>query len=253
MATQSMIRWSRGDYVKLGRAVANFNKKKRELETEENSLYLPATINYQEIKETIKTRSEFNRVINSLRRVNNANAFDIVENSAGQKMTRWQYNENIIQKRNATRAINQRIKELETPKKEWGGLSRAEMGSKEYRKLQGTLKSFENIDKVKGYDYKMIKERINFYAQSDLKMKRAIVYRENYIKEMEKYSLFDNYDKFMNTLKSIKNPLDFFEFVSKTDFTVDLTYQSEQYYTQEAFNSYLQDLGIEIEVDSISK
>jgi hypothetical protein len=32
----------------------------------------------------------------------------------------------------------------------------------------------------------------------------------------------------------------------------DLTYQSDETYTQEAFNSFVQDFGIEIDNDSVS-
>lgn len=46
----SQIRWKRGDYISLGKAVANFNKKINELKTEENALLLPDEINYSELK-----------------------------------------------------------------------------------------------------------------------------------------------------------------------------------------------------------
>ncbi len=46
----SQIRWKRGDYISLGKAVANFNKKINELKTEENALLLPDEISYSELK-----------------------------------------------------------------------------------------------------------------------------------------------------------------------------------------------------------
>lgn len=247
---ESQIRWKRGDYITLGKAVSNFNKKKREIQTEENKLYLPDELNYKDLKNEITTRRELKRIINSLKRFQEDGAEKIIENSAGQKMTAWENTENIIAKRIATRNINNKIKELNVQK--YGGFSRVQMGSEEFRELSNTLKSFERLDKLKGYEYNRLRERINKYAQSDLKMKRSIVYRENYINEMKKYSHFDNYDLLMEKLNSIKNPISFYEFVSQNEFTGDLTYQSDQYYTQEAFNAYLQDLGIEIKDDSIS-
>ena len=45
----SRINWKHGDYISLGRAVSNFNKKIRELQAEENKLYLPDEINKKEI------------------------------------------------------------------------------------------------------------------------------------------------------------------------------------------------------------
>lgn len=247
---ESQIRWKRGDYITLGKAVSNFNKKKREIQTEENKLYLPDELNYKDLKNEITTRRELKRIINSLKRFQKDGAEKIIENSAGQKMTSWENTENIIAKRIATRNIKHQIKKLNVPR--YDGFSRVQMGSEEFRELSKTLKSFDRLDKLKGYEYKRIQERINKYAKLDLKMKRSIVYRENYINEMKKYSHFDNYDLLMKKLNSIKNPISFYEFVSQNEFTGDLTYQSDQYYTQEAFNAYLQDLGIEIKEDSIS-
>ena len=45
---QSQIKWKQGDYVKLGKAVSEFNKKVNELRNEENKLYLPETIKYKD-------------------------------------------------------------------------------------------------------------------------------------------------------------------------------------------------------------
>lgn len=247
---QNQIRWKKGDYITLGKAVSNFNKKIRELQTEENKLYLPEEVEYKELKNEVTTRRRLNQIVNSLKRFQEDGAEKIVENSAGQKMTSWENNENIIAKRAASRNIKARIKELNIPK--YDGFSRVQMGSIEYRELINTLKSFEKLNILRGFEYNRLRERINKYATSDLKMKRSINYRENYINEMKKYSHFDNYQLLMEKLNSIKNPINFYEFVSQNEFTGDLTYQSDQYYTQEAFNAYLQDLGIEIKEDSIS-
>lgn len=247
---QNQIRWKRGDYITLGKAVSNFNKKIRELQTEENKLYLPEEVEYKELKNEVTTRRRLNQIVNSLKRFQEDGAEKIVENSAGQKMTSWENNENIIAKRAASRNIKARIKELNIPK--YDGFSRVQMGSIEYRELINTLKSFEKLNILRGFEYNRLRERINKYATSDLKMKRSINYRENYINEMKKYSHFDNYQLLMEKLNSIKNPINFYEFVSQNEFAGDLTYQSDQYYTQEAFNAYLQDLGIEIKEDSIS-
>lgn len=84
---QSRIRWTRSDYARLGRAISDFNKKIKELETEENKLYLPESRNYKLEKKDIQTRAELNRVINSLKRFSNEGASDIVENR------RWQEND----------------------------------------------------------------------------------------------------------------------------------------------------------------
>ena len=53
----------------------------------------------------------------------------------------------------------------------------------------------------------------------------------------------------MNKLKSIKNPIEFFNFVSKNELMQDLTYQSDEYYTQEAFNIFISQFDIDIQGD----
>ena len=47
-----MIRWSRGDYIRLGKAVSEFNKAISKNETEVNKLYLPESVNYKELRDT---------------------------------------------------------------------------------------------------------------------------------------------------------------------------------------------------------
>jgi hypothetical protein len=39
--------------------------------------------------------------------------------------------------------------------------------------------------------------------------------------------------------------------MSRNELTKDLTYQSDQFYTQEAFNSFVEELGINLEFDSV--
>ena len=80
-------------------------------------------------------------------------------------------------------------------------------------------------------------------------MKKASIFRENYIKEMEKYKGFRNYEVFMNKLNSIKNPIKFYNFVSKNELMQDLTYQSDEFYTEEAFNSFISQFDIDIQDD----
>lgn len=92
-STQSKIRWQQKDYLSLGRAVANFNKKINKLQSEEKKLYLPELKNYKDIKENIQTRSELNRVINSLKRFSKEGAEDLYVTKAGEQITKWELKE----------------------------------------------------------------------------------------------------------------------------------------------------------------
>ena len=94
MATSTQkIRWQQKDYLSLGRAVANFNKKINELQKQEKKFYLPELKNYKDIKENIHTRSELNRVINSLKRFSKEGAEDLYVTKAGEQITKWERQE----------------------------------------------------------------------------------------------------------------------------------------------------------------
>ena len=239
------INWKQGDFVRLGRAVTQFNKKINKLQAEENKLYLPETISYTEAKENITTRRELNRLINSLRRFQKEGAEDIYTTQSGETMTKWERRELGIQSRIAQTRLQNELKSLNEPTE--SGFSRAQMGSMRVREINAQIKNLKNIESAVGYEFKRLRDRLSRMGTSDYTMKKAIVFRENYLKEMEKYSHFDNYEKLMKKLRSFTNPVSFFNFVSQNEFAGDMTYQSDEVYTQEAFNLFLQDLGIKTE------
>lgn len=63
------IRWSHGDYIRLGRAVAEFNRQISQNQTEANKLYLPDEINYKELRDSIQTREGLNSYVEGLKRI----------------------------------------------------------------------------------------------------------------------------------------------------------------------------------------
>ena len=112
----SRIRWNRSDTATLSRAIRDFNKKVRELKTEENKLYLPEEISYKETKENITTRRELNRMINFLKRFKRQGAEELYITQAGEEMTKWERKELGIQARVAVRRLNRELAELSVPK-----------------------------------------------------------------------------------------------------------------------------------------
>ena len=248
---ESQIKWKKGDLISLGRAVSQFNRKINQLQAEENKLYLPDTINYQEAKENITTRRELNRLINSLRRFQKEGAEDLYTTQSGETITKWERRELGIQSRIAQMRLTKELKALNEPLE--SGFSKAQMGTNRVKEIKAQIDNLKEIETLTGFDFKRLKDRITRVGTSDYTMKKAIIFRENYLKEMEKYSHFDNYELLMKKLNSIINPLSFFEFVSKNELTGDLTYQSDEMYTQEAFNAFVQDFGIEIDTDSVSE
>ena len=102
------------------------------------------------------------------------------------------------------------------------------MGSVDLRMEEAKIRKVKALEYKKGYDYKMIKNFIEFQGTADIYTKRAITYRKNYMEELEKYKNFDNYDVLMKKLESIKNPNKFYELMQNTGNIedLDLTYQS---------------------------
>ena len=128
------IKWKRGDYISLGKAVSQFNKKVRELEKLDNNITLPSLINYQDVKSEIKTRYELNRYIKALRRFQNENKQKGVELEGGEIVTKWQNEE-------LKKAVKRERLEIE---KELERLNKPIQGSK-YSRIQMRKYKSKNI------------------------------------------------------------------------------------------------------------
>lgn len=248
----SKIRWKQGDFIRLGRAVAEFNKKINKLNAEENKLYLPDIIEYKEAKENITTRKELNRMINSLKRFQREGAEELYTTQAGEDITRWERRELGIQSRIAQTRLTRELKALNEPLE--SGFSRAQMGSARVREIEAQIRNLKQIETKTGYEFRALKRRIQRVGTSDYSMRKAITYQENYLKMLkESYSNFDNFDKLMAKLESIKNPQKFYEYLSQNELLADITYMYDLsgegiagVSDQNKFDFMLESLGIEI-------
>lgn len=210
------IRWKRGDYIKLGKAVADFNRKIKEVQTVENSLYLPMPEKYSTLRDNIATRKEFNRVINMLKSFSQEGAEEIIENDFGDKITKWQYDI-------AKRGINKGIKELTYELNNFQKTKKEKpYKSQDERKVEEQLNNLKSFNTKKGYDFRRMIRRGFKFAETDREMKLAIQYRENYQKALDEISGFKNYEKFKDLLDNIKNPIEFFNFIQNSNIMSDL-------------------------------
>lgn len=243
----SLINWKRGDYVKLSKAVKSFNRRVKELEANGND-YLPELRNYEDLKKTILTRKELNRVVNSLKRFRDEGMNKKVELPSGQVLTKWEYRETKLARNRAIRRLEkERISVMEGEK--WVG-----MGDERINQIEGTIESFQNIESLKGYEFQRRQERILKYGETDINLKRADLYKENFMKSLEEMSTYDNYDILKNKLESIKNPEKFFEYIQNNDVLRDLFLYYKDKATaqtyggfasnQDAFNFALEELGL---------
>lgn len=226
------IRWSKGDAIKLGRAVAEFNKTINKLQTEENKLYLPDLKNYQEIKQNIYTRQELNRILRSLKRIKKENALDLYTTQAGETLTRYERAELGYMSAAAQRRITRELKEFKTAERPYK--------TAEERTLEAQRKNLRKIEQLQGADFRRLKQRIENVGKSDFSYRRALQFQLNYLKEMEKYKGFKNYNILQEKLESFRDPEAFYNFVKDKDLLVDLTYQSDEQYSEERFNWFVQ-------------
>lgn len=241
---EGRISWKNVDNLSLGKAVANFNRKIKRIETEENKGYLPETLDFKDVKENITTRRELNRVIQNLRNFNKEGAEELYQNDAGEEMTKWE--KDVLQDEilRGIRRLNKELKSVDKTKYPFE--TDVELN------LKQRINNLKNFQNVKGFNFKLLKERAFNIGRMDYEMNRSIIYQNNYMKTLERYSHFDNYDLLINELEKYKNPIRFYDLMkTKGELTEDLTYVSDEYYTQEEFNKFvLQFVNVDKMIDS---
>ena len=244
----SLIRWKRGDYIKLGQAVSRFNKIINELDTDERN-FLPELKDYKEIKEHITSRKELNRIIKSLRRVDTENLLNTKILESGEEISKWEYQELNKARRRAFRNLELERESILKDRPSIG------MGDERLSEIHAIEQSFIDLENRTGKDLKRLKTRIFSVGRSDYKLSRDELFRRNFYTALEGISNFQNYDVLKKELDKIKNPTKFYEFVKKSPVLMDLFLwykESDSLFyggfndNEEAFNSTLLfHLGIE--------
>lgn len=242
----SIIRWTRSDYAKLSYAVRKFNKTIKKLEGMDKNV-LPPEFDYKELKDTIYSRRELNRVLKSLRRFNKESQQRIVELSTGEEITQWELSE-------LKKAQKRAISEIESKARGIVESDTNVMGDVEYKQLLRTKESIEDLFNRTGSEFRRTSQRAMLWGKNDYDLWRAQIYRESFMKSLQELSNYDNYDKLVKKLNSIENPIKFYKFIQKSNVMSDLFlyYKDEptsQTYggfssNQEAFNKGLEELGI---------
>ena len=237
----SLIRWKRGDYIKLGQAVSRFNKIINSLDTDERK-FLPDLKDYQEIKEHITSRKELNRVIKSLRRVNTENLLNTKILESGEVISKWEYQELNKARRRAFRNLELERESILKDRPSIG------MGDERLSEIHAIEQSFIDLENKTGSSLKRVMQRIFSVGRSDYELAKAELFRKNFYKALEEISNFQNYDVLKKRLDKIKNPIKFYEFVKQSPILMDLFLwykESDSLFygsfssNQEAFNSSL--------------
>ena len=233
----AQIRWSRGDFIRLGKAIADFNKRIKELETEENRLYLPEPQNFSEEKKNILSRRELNRYINSLKRFNREGAADIYVTEAGEQLTKWERRELSIMSANAQRRLA-RERESIAPDVAAGKVG-TRFGPSRIKEIEATIQSLRKIEEVSGSQFKRLKARIKLQGRSDYATRKDIIFKENYLNMISRYSSYDNYEILKSYLESIPANEFYKTLEAKEGLQEDILYVSDQYYKQSSFTKFV--------------
>ena len=253
------IRWKQGDYIRLGRAVAEFNREIAKNETETNKLHLPQTIDYRTLRDRIQTRQGLNAYINSLKRIKLPGAFNIEKLENGELITTYEKRELERSRASYIKDINKQIQKLENQTKINLGIdSDIELPnafkSIKQKQLEAKLRDYKKLYSLSGKDFRRRARELGINV-TELKYKRAYIFRQNYMKVMrEKYSSYENFQSFLNWANRHKNPIDFFESLPDTEFYPDdLHYQSDNTFNEEDFNGFLGSLGIDVEYEATKR
>lgn len=213
MAKQSLIRWKRSDYGSLQKAVNQFNKTIKELESVESDLILPDPIKYKDVKSGITTRQELNRIIGSLQRFSNPSKQKAVKLDSDIQITQWEYTELKRERRRAERRLTGELAGLEAT---------LGTGNKRINEIKGTIKSLNKLENVTGEEFQRIRERIKSQGVSDYDMKKAKQFQENFIKAFSnlknKKGKRIKRKEIVEFAKSFTNPIDFWEAIKESEF-----------------------------------
>lgn len=210
----SVIRWTRSDYQKLSYAVRQFNKKVSELEVLDRNV-LPDKLSYSNLRDTIYSRRELNRILGSLRRINKESQQRIVTLESGEQLTQWELSELKKAQRRAVGTITDKARDVVES-------DRNVMGDKEFKQLLRTKQSIEDLFNRTGWEFERTGKRAMSWGKTDYDLWRAGIYRENFMDALKQMSNYKNYSLLRDKLNSIENPIRFYEYVQKSDILSDL-------------------------------
>ena len=229
--TPSVIRWSRSDYLKLSYAVREFNKKISELEGLDKNV-LPEEFKYTELRDTIYSRRELNRVIKALRRFSKPSQQKLVQTISGEVLTKWEFSELKKAQKRATLNITDQAREIVDSEVNV-------MGDVEFKRLLRTRESIEDLFNRKGFEFKRTKERTESWGKQDYELWRAAIFRENYMKALEEMSTYTNYKLLKDKLESIENPIQFYNYIKQSNIISDLFLYYKDKATSQTYGGFV--------------
>ena len=164
-----MIQWKKSDIIKLGRAVSSFNKSVSNLSSDVIS---PSIRSFEDLKNRITTRYEFNRVLSSLKRFQDPSWQKVITLESGIKVTKWEFTEAIKARERATTRLNEELKTL---------TQTLGTGNIRINEINATLESFSKLEKSSAEDYSRRVASILRQGTTDYEYRKALIFQKNFI------------------------------------------------------------------------
>jgi hypothetical protein len=178
MSKKPAIKWREADEQLLQRKVNNFNRKiDRIIKTiTDAAIQLPSKISLKQARTGIKTRQQFNNLINSLARFTVRGAEKPVENKQGLKVTKWQKQEIAIKTGVINRRKTMQLKQIDKP------TERGIMGKLADHEIKPRPFDFE---KIKPRDWEKFVEAAEKQSSPLYENERAIEYKKIYLQNIK--------------------------------------------------------------------
>lgn len=252
---RNMPNWRKGDFLRLEKAVSEFNAKIVKLQKEEQKTYLPEIIDAKEMRTRITSKNELTRYVRELRKFSEKGQEELFVAESGEKFTKWEAE---TLKKQANIRMKQLEKDLKPYKiKDEFGNTKVQMGNTEARAIQFNIDRLKNLFKTKniteGNEKTGKLDRLKTYIRTtgtlDFNKKKARIYKENYLNVLKNYySGFDGYKEMLAELKKL-SPEDFYERMKNADDIniVDLQYQSDKVMSQQGFYNFLNKVGVTLD------
>jgi len=212
----SLIRWKTSDYRELERAVNRFNKKIKRIEKLEDKIPLPEPLDFVQTRKEIKSRKELNRVLSSLESFSKRGSTELIKLESGHELTKWEYSEIKKARRRARSRLTREANIIRRTRPMQLG-----MGDERLEQIESILESYEKLESKKGYEFERTAKSILIQGTSDINLKRAEIFRKNFMQSLEQASHLDGYNRLVNELNKIKNPVDFYEKVKTSNVAMD--------------------------------
>ena len=109
------IKYTPQDKQKLVNEIRAFNNTVREARNKYPNLKLPETVGIKDTIKTITTRDDYNKVLNSLKRIQNKGAFEPIQINPNLTVTKYEYNEAMRLLKTTNRLRAERKEKYPTP------------------------------------------------------------------------------------------------------------------------------------------